>query len=79
MQRIGKKQKNGSIVPLKRDNFNNYYEMHDSRTVLMQATDVHRCTATTLGTAKISNIMDNSKFQKIFFVSNLVLQVRMWN
>lgn len=30
MQRIGKKQKNGSIVPLKRDNFNNYYERHDS-------------------------------------------------
>ena len=30
MQRIGKNKKNGSTVPLKRDNFNNYYEMHDS-------------------------------------------------
>ena len=47
----------------------------------MQATAVLRFTAITLGTGGgvSENITANSKFWKIFFISNLVLQVRMWN
>ena len=46
----------------------------------MQATDILRFTATTLGTVGgVSENIGNSKFWKIFFISNLVLQVRMWN